>query len=323
MPGLSDQVRQAPKSISNKGIQMDITYSSRIKFLPFYLMSILPMSVLYLLSDMTYIMVYYIIGYRKKVVIGNIKGSFPSKNEKEIKRISKDFYRHFCDLIFESIKRLTISERAIRKRLKIKNQDLIEKYLKDRRNILLYTAHQGNWEWLIFMPIYLPYHSNTFFMPLKNKYFNELFQLMRERFGIRCVPSINGYRTIIEDAKANNVTMNCIIGDQSPHEQSSLHWCNFLNRETAFFTGADKIAKKSNSVVIFPFFKKVKRGYYELEFQMIDDNPRVRENLEIVERYAKQLEGAILKSPEMWLWTHRRWKLNTKLDRDTLIKRSA
>ena len=302
---------------------MSVNYFSRIKFLPFYLLSVLPMSLLFILSDMTFILIYYLIGYRKKVVLENISGAFPTKSEKEVKAIAKDFYRHFCDIIFESIKRLTISKRAIRKRLKIKNPELVENYLNERRNILLYTAHQGNWEWLIFLPIYFPYHSNTFFTPLKNNYFNELFRLMRERFGVHCVPSNNGYRTIIGDARTNDLTMNCIIGDQSPHSQSSLHWYNFLNRDTAFFTGADKIAKKINPVILFPFFKKVKRGYYELEFQLIDENPRERRNLEVVERYAKQLEGAIIKSPEMWLWSHRRWKLNAKKEQSLRVKKSA
>ena len=133
---------------------MSVNYFSRIKFLPFYLLSVLPMSLLFILSDMTFILIYYLIGYRKKVVLENISGAFPTKSEKEVKAIAKDFYRHFCDIIFESIKRLTISKRAIRKRLKIKNPELVENYLNERRNILLYTAHQGNWEWLIFLPIY-------------------------------------------------------------------------------------------------------------------------------------------------------------------------
>ncbi|MCG2461607.1 lysophospholipid acyltransferase family protein [Flavobacteriaceae bacterium F89] len=302
---------------------MNIDYSSKIKFLPFYLLSILPMPVLYLLSDAVFVLIYYIIGYRKKVVMKNIRGSFPTKNGEEIKRISKDFYRHFCDTIFESIKRLTIGTNAIRKRLRIKNPELLESFINDRRNILFYTAHQGNWEWLTFMPIFFPYPSNTFFSPLKNKYFNELSQLMRERFGIRCVPSSKGYRTIIEGTRADTLTMNCIIGDQSPHAQSSLHWCHFLNRETAFFTGAEKIAKKTNPVVLFPYFKKVKRGYYELEFQLIHANPQELGPMEIVERYAKQLESAILRSPNLWLWSHNRWKLNEKIERDPNIKKSA
>jgi KDO2-lipid IV(A) lauroyltransferase len=282
-----------------------------IKFLPFYGLSILPMPVLYLLSDLSFFLIYYLFGYRKKVVRDNLKKAFPAKNEKEIHQIGTDFYRHFCDIIFESIKRLTISPKAVKKRLKIQNPVLIEKYLNERRSILLYTAHQGNWEWLIFLPLFFPCPSNTFYRPLKNKYFNELSMIMRERFGVHCIETDKGYRTVISDQQNHAVTMNCVIGDQSPTLRSPMYWCQFMNRKTAFYVGADKIAKRTDQVVLFPSFKKIKRGYYELEFQVIEDQPKQRENYAIVENYAARLENAINRAPEMWLWSHRRWKLTS------------
>jgi len=137
---------------------------------------------------------------------------------------------------------------------------------------------------------------------------------MRERFGVNCVESDKGFRTILDNHQRKELSLNCMIGDQSPTKNSSKYWYNFLNQDTAFFVGADKIAKKTDQVVLFPFFKKLKRGYYELEFRIIDDQPQLRSNFEILEKYAQQLEQAIVSAPELWLWSHRRWKLKREND---------
>lgn len=282
---------------------------SRFKFLPFYAISILPMWALYVISDIISFLIYHVVGYRKKMVFHNLRNSFPLKSEIEIKQIAKDFYRHFCDIVLESFKRLTIGTTAIKKRLLIKNPELIQQYVDEERSILMYTGHQGNWEWLVFLPLMFPYSSNTFYKPIKNKYFEELFKNMRERFGVKCVESDKGFRTIIDNHQRKVLTLNCMIGDQSPTKKSAKYWYKFLNQETAFFVGADKIAKKTDQVVIFPFFKKLRRGYYELEFRIIEDHPQIRNNFEILEKYAQHLEQAIISAPELWLWSHRRWKL--------------
>ncbi|WP_281542242.1 lysophospholipid acyltransferase family protein [Maribacter aestuarii] len=281
-----------------------------IKYLPFYTMSILPMPVLYLLSDLSFILIYYIVGYRKKVVFGNLKSSFPEKNYREIQKIARDFYRHFCDLIFESIKSLTISRKEVKKRLRIENPELVQHYLKSRKDILLYAAHQGNWEWLIFLPLFFPYYSTTFYRPLKNNYFNGLLRLIRQRFGVNLIEEKNGYRTISKLKKAQIPLMNCMIGDQSPTRKSAKYWHPFLNRTTAFLKGPDIIARKTDQIVLFPNFKKIKRGYYQLTFDLIADNPQSNYSSGIVKKYARKLEITIKNSPELWLWSHRRWKLS-------------
>lgn len=285
---------------------------ARAKYVPFYLISILPMRLLFILSDITFMLVYHVVRYRRKVVFNNLKNSFPLKNEKERNKIAKAFYVHFCDIIFESLKSLTVSEKSIKKRLHIENSNLVQKYLNDNRDILFYAAHQGNWEWLIFLPLFFPYHSNTFYKPLKNKYFNELFQIIRGRFSVNCIESTKGYRSMVKEKERTtpSPTMYCIIGDQSPSRNNVMHWCLFLNQETAFSIGADKIAIKMNQVVLLPHFQKIKRGYYSLKFSVIEESPSKRNNNEIVVEYANRLENVILNSPELWLWSHRRWKLN-------------
>ncbi|MEA1785197.1 lysophospholipid acyltransferase family protein [Arenibacter sp. GZD96] len=284
-------------------------YISYLKYLPFYGISLMPMPILYVVSDGLFFLLYYVFKYRRKVVYDNLKHAFPSKSSAEIKKIERNFYRHFCDIIFESIKTLTASKKFVRKHLTLKNPDFLEHYINERKNILLYTAHQGNWEWLIFLPIFFPYQANTFYKPLKNKYFDGLAKRIRERFGVHCVPSEKGYRTLIGLKDSKDPVLNCIIGDQSPTKTSTKYWFEFLNRETAFFTGAEKIAKKTDPVVVFPYFKKWKRGYYELQFQLIDEKPSLVKNKELVYKYASTLENAISSSPELWLWSHRRWKL--------------
>jgi KDO2-lipid IV(A) lauroyltransferase len=276
------------------------------------MLSVMPMQILYFSSDCTYTFIYYIIQYRKKVVLDNLRKAFPKKNKDEINDISKRFYRHFCDIIFESIKTLTISKEDAKKRLNLKNPQIIESFVKDGRSILLYTAHQGNWELLVYLPLLLPYPSNTFYRPLNNLYFNGLLLLIRERFGVTCVEKSKGYRTIIKQKNNSEIVMNCIIGDQSPRKESAIHWCNFFNRKTAFYLGANNISRKTNDVVLFPRFTKVKRGEYQLYFEIIEEFPSRSPGYKTVDKYARCLENTITTVPEMWLWSHRRWKLTER-----------
>jgi len=292
---------------------------SKIKYLPFYALSFLPMYILYIFSDLAFLMVYYVFKYRRKVVLTNLKNSFPSKSAAEIKDIEKDYYRHFCDILIESVKVLTIRTKEINKRFRVTNPELIQRIFESKKSIVLYTAHQGNWEFLAFLPLFIPFQVIAFYHPQSSKYFDGLMKILRQRFGVLCIESNKGYKTIMNFTQSDILTMSYIIGDQSPRMDSTKHWVNFLNQETAFLIGADRIAKKSNQVVIFPSYKKLKRGYYELEFKVVEEESIGKKNFEIIEKYAKLLEETIENSPEMWLWSHRRWKL-TRQDQSPGIK---
>lgn len=282
----------------------------KFKFIPFYLLSLFPLSWLYLFSDICFIIVFHFIRYRRKVVRNNLTNSFPQKSISEIKEIEKKFYRHLCDLIFESIKSLTINKKSISKRFQLKNKELIEQFYKEDKNIVLYAAHYGNWEWISFLPLFLPHKITSFYKPLSNKYFDELMKLLRSRFGVLCVESEKGYKTILKLEQEKILSLNCIIGDQTPVKSSTNYWKTFLNQKTAFLPGADKIARKSNQVVIFPSFRKLKRGMYEITFELITESPKQNKTNEIIDKYASLLERKINRSPEFWLWSHRRWKLS-------------
>jgi len=293
---------------------------NKIKFLPYYGVSRLPIFILYFLSDLSYFVLYYLVKYRRIVVYNNLKNSFPDKNETEIRDIEKDFYRHFCDIMFEIIKILTIGKKELQNRFLVKNPGLIQKLYDKKRSITLYTSHQGNWELLAFLPVFIPYQVIALYQPQSSKYFDELMKTIRERFGVICVESSKGYKTILEINARNILTMNYIIGDQSPSGSSTKHWVHFLNQDTAFLIGADRIAKKSNHVVIFPSFRKIKRGYYELEFKVIEEEPLLINSQEIIDKYAALLESTIHVSPEMWLWSHKRWKQSRNTPGSQILK---
>ncbi|HAF75812.1 MAG TPA: hypothetical protein DCG42_00695 [Maribacter sp.] len=279
-----------------------------LRFFPFYVLSILPFWMLYMISDITYFLTYYILGYRKKVVCKNLHLAFPHKSEKEINSIAKKFYQHFCDMFFESIKLLTIKPSEIENRFKINNLSQLTDHLKNNENIMLYTAHQGNWEWLTTVPLFLEVNCNTLYKPLSNTYFNDLFILMRERFNVHCIPSNKGYRHLLHLKNNNVVSMNCVIGDQSPLGKSGKSQTQFFNQHTSFFTGAAKIAKKTDSIIFLPYLKKIKRGTYELFFETIVNSASNLDEQNIIDTYAHKLEEVIQKYPELYLWTHKRWK---------------
>ena len=288
----------------SKGVKMKY-----LKFSLFYIISIFPLSVIYMISDIAFVVVYYIFRYRRKVVRLNLENSFPDKTLVEIIEIEKGFYKHFSDVAFESIKILTISKKSISKRFHIKNIELVEQIYKQKKDIILYTAHYGNWEWLSFLPLFIPHQGTTLYKELSNKYFDQLMKLIRCRFGTFCFDSNGGYKSIVKLKQENILSMNCIIGDQSPTKNASKHWVKFLNMETAFLIGVDRIAKKLNHTVLFPSFKKIKRGRYEIEFKLIGENNEQNKDHEIIDKYASILENTINEAPELWLWSHRRWKL--------------
>ena len=279
-----------------------------IKYLPVYTLSVFPFWLLFALSDGCFFILYYVVGYRKEIVRKNLLSSFPEKSAAEIRKIEKDFYRHFTDLIFETAKLITISEQNIKKRFQVVNPELLEKYYKQQRSVIMYTAHQGNWEWLAALPLFLSHQVTTFYQPLASAFFEELMKDSRERFGLIAVPSGHGYKRLIDFAAKGVPTATCMIGDQSPKKKSSRHWVRFLNQDTAFLIGADRIARKLNQPVVFPLMKKVGRGRYIVEMLLLTEDPQGLSAEQIIESYARELEKMIMEQPFMWLWSHKRWK---------------
>jgi len=279
------------------------------KFAPFYLLSLLPFWLIFVISKFSYFLLFVVFSYRKKVVYQNLKNSFPNKSEVEIHEDAKRFYNHFCEVFLESVKLLTISQKQIKQRYSFKNTGLLEKFYSEGKSIILYSAHFGNWEWMASLQLHTKFQMYSFYQKQSNKYFNDFMIQIRERFGNICIESQAGFKVLLKNSKDKNLTITYVIGDQSPMSNSSMHWTNFLNQDTAFLVGADRMAKKCNQQLIYPYVTQSKKGYYDIEFKVID----MESEIEPKEIYANLLEKNIKQQPELWLWSHRRWKRKRNL----------
>lgn len=275
--------------------------------LPFiYLVSIAPFWLLYRISDGLFFILYYGIGYRKSVVYNNLKNSFPEKSDKEIRKIRLDFYKYFCDLILETFKTLTIGPKAIKKMVVFKDAALIDEFKQKNQSILIAMGHWGNWEIGGARFAVDPLHKlMVVYHPLKNKYFNKLIFKMRTRLGNGLYAMRDTYKNMVRDKDL--LTATAFIADQTPSPKRA-YWLTFLNQETPMFQGMGKISKKLDYPIVYCGVKRLKRGRYELLQEVLIPEPKNVTSDEIIEKFAKRLELDIKNQPEIWLWTHKRWK---------------
>lgn len=277
---------------------------------PLYFISILPFWLLRLKASGLYVLVYYFVGYRKKVVIQNLKNSFPEKSDEEIKKICKSFYKHFCDVIFEILKLLTISDKSFKKHFVFTQNaiEIIGSYEKKKQSWIGVMGHCGNWEWgAIAHQFYFSQLITGVYHPLSNKSFDTFMLNLRGRKGGNIVAMKNLYRELLSLKQKNIPTCVGLIADQAPPPESA-YWTTFLNQDTPVFNGAEKLAKKFNYPVVFVPVIKRKRSFYEMDAVVITENPNELVDSVISELHAKALEKNILQQPHTWLWTHKRWK---------------
>jgi Kdo2-lipid IVA lauroyltransferase/acyltransferase len=275
-----------------------------------YFISVLPFWLLYGLSNFFYLLVYHLIGYRKKVVVENLQRSFPEKSDQEIKKITKDFYLHFCDVIVETVKLLTISKNTFKKRCVIDEKSIatFEYFFNKNQTIVGVMGHCGNWEWgAIAHQVYFTRMITGVYHPLSNKNFDGFMLNLRSRFGGDIVAMSQLYKRLITLKQQNISTTIGLIADQTPPPESA-YWTKFLNQDTPVFNGTEKLAKKFNYPVVYLNIKKVKRGNYHLSTTVITENPKENAEGEISELHTRHLEKNIQEQPYTWLWSHRRWK---------------
>jgi len=272
------------------------------------ILSWLPFRILYLISDFMYLIVRYGIKYRYKVITENLKNSFPEKTEIEIAQIRTRFYRHFCDLFFESIKIYSISDNAISKRLKVKGENSANEFFDQGRSIVALAMHHNNWEWTSFVQSKLKHHILTIYSPIRgNEAMEKFLTHNREKWGSECVPLYKTARTVIERNAKKQLTGVWLAADQTPQANSKF-WTIFLNQETPFYQGPEKIAISTNQPVFFQHNKKISRGHYEIEYTLLFENPKDVKPDEILLAYIRKAEEVIRQEPEYYLWSHRRWK---------------
>ncbi len=271
-----------------------------------YGISLLPLTVLYLLSEFFSFITYHLIGYRKEVVFKNLSIAFPEKTEAEKKIIAKQFYRYFWDNWIETLKLLSISEKHLRKHVTA-NLAVMEAIYQSGRSCYVLLGHQFNWEWgNAFVALNGPYTLLGAYSPLTNKIFNRLLLYLRHRFGTVLLP-FNNMRRYMLPYRHKQYAL-ALVADQSPPGPDKSYWLNFFNTPTAFLQGPEKGARLGNMPVIFVSLSKPRRGVYHVEASLLTDNAATLAPAELTKKYVQQLEENIRRNPSLYLWSHKRWK---------------
>lgn len=271
--------------------------------------AIWPYRVLYILSDIIYPILYHIVRYRRKVVHENITNSFPEKSEKEIIKIEKDFYRHFCDYVMETVKLMHISDEEMRRRMRFTNSELIEELRKDGRPFFIYLGHQGNWEYMTSITQWIDSSLSgcQIYHELSNKTMDRLMYRLRSRFNTIGIPQKKALRTILGMIKEGKQPLLGLIADQRPQRHPEPEWMTFLNQDTAIITGGETMGRRLDAHFIYASIKYIRRGYYEVTLQPII--PIEGEEFSYSKQYMRMLEKDIIAQPHMWLWSHKRWSI--------------
>ncbi|MFT4576755.1 MAG: KDO2-lipid IV(A) lauroyltransferase [Polaribacter sp.] len=277
-----------------------------------WIFSKLPFRILYIVSDVVYLLFFYVIGYRKKVVLDNLSLAYPDKDKKDLIKIQKRFFKHFVDSLIEAIKAITISEESIKKRYTYKNIQLLDKLYDNGKSILLVSSHYGNWEWVVGMPLVSKIDCYTSYTKIQNKNFENLIKESRSKFGMKCLKSTEIIKEIVKNVKQQKQGLYLLVSDQSPQIQKNQYWTEFLNVNVPIFTGAEMISKKFDFAVVNMSTTKIKRGYYESEFELITDAPNTLDKNTITDTYLRLTEAHIHKQPNYYLWSHKRFKHKDK-----------
>lgn len=279
-----------------------------------WILSRFPMRILYIISDFLFFILFYVIGYRKKVVLSNIKTAFPEKSDSEVNTIAKKFFKHLTDLVVESIKSFSISEKTLRKRYQYKNIEVINDLIEKGRSIVFVGSHQNNWEWSFGLPLYININCYGAYTKIQNDYFDKAIKSSRMRFGYEGVPTWDFSKSVENRVKNNIQSLYGLLSDQSPQLYRAKHWGNFLGNFVPVHTGAEILSKRHNFAVINMSVLKLKRGYYQATFSLITENASAHKDFDITEKFLKITEENIKKQPEFYLWSHKRFKHKGKYD---------
>ncbi|WP_234110471.1 MULTISPECIES: lysophospholipid acyltransferase family protein [Chryseobacterium] len=273
----------------------------------------LPLKILYLFSDLIFFVLYHGVGYRKKVVLENLKNSFPRKSDDQIKRIRRDFYKNFADYLVETFKSFTISSAELRVRVQHVNQHLFQEAKNEKKNVILLTGHVFNWEWFTALAKIIP-QENSFpvYRKVQNSFWEEKIKGIRNRFGNQSLEAREVIRHIFRNPNDGN-SVYMFVADQTPHYSEVTYGLKFLNQKTPAFVGYDKLATRMDLAFIYCDMKKVKRGYYQVNYYRIYPEDESFHEYEVVNKFHKLLENTIDKRPDNYLWSHRRWKYQSSI----------
>ena len=280
---------------------------------PFLLLiSILPFRLLYIFSDFVYLLIFYVIGYRRKTVRENLRLVFPEKPITEIKQIEKKFYKHMCDMFLEMIKSMSASKKEIAKRFVITNPEEFKRLESLDKNIIVMYGHYASYEWSMVVENYINYKGYGVYKKIKNKYFDALVKRIRSKYNTILITTKETRSKMLKLNSKGERFMIGFLSDQSPKYNSKNHWTEFMNIKVPTFVGAEVFAKKMDMAITYLKINKVKRGFYEAEVVTLSDNPKTVDNFKLTDIFLSHLEGQIKAAPEYYLWTHKRWKHRDK-----------
>lgn len=275
-----------------------------------YLLSLLPMRIHYLLSDGLYLIIYRLAKYRIKVVRNNLSSSFPEKTEDELRQIERDFYHWFCDYIAETVKMFSMSEDEMRRRMHFEGAEQINEDIRQGKCVTIFLGHYCNWEWVSSLPLNISSESMCvqLYHPIENKSFDRLFLHSRGRFHSHSVEMKEAFKLLVGWQKEGKITVTGFISDQVPGYASMHYWPQFLHHDTPAYTGGERIARIMGTTVYYLDIERPRRGYYIGTFVKVCDNPKSLPKFAITEQYYRMLENSIQRAPAYWLWSHNRWK---------------
>ena len=270
--------------------------------------SILPFRLLYILSDFVYIIVYYIIGYRKKTVKENLLIAFPNLSDKERLEIERKSYKHLCDMFLEMIKTMTISKAEMEKHFVFTNFQTYLDLEKKGKSIALMCSHHASYEWAVSLNYHITFKGYAIYKRIRNKYFDKLVKDIRNRFNAHLITTKETKFVIEENAIKNILSVYGFASDQTPRRNDKMYWYHFFGQETAIHFGAEFLAKKYDMNIIYLKVKKIKRGYYEATFEVLTENVKAVPDYKISELFIDKTQQQIMEQPEYYFWTHKRWK---------------
>ncbi|WP_317040844.1 lysophospholipid acyltransferase family protein [Flavobacterium commune] len=272
------------------------------------LISFLPFRLLYVLSDIVFVFVYYVFGYRKKVVQANLLLAFPDYTDHRRKEIEIKFYKHMCDMFLEMMKTMSISQQEMEERFVFKNLDVYLDLEKKGKSIAMMMAHYASYEWAILMNTKISFGAFAIYKRLSNPYFDKLIRKIRSNFKTRLIHTRESVGVIERNEIQKNKGLYGFISDQSPRSRGKRHLGLFMGIEVPVFTGAEMLAKRFDMNVIYLKVTKVKRGFYEAEIEILAEDVKNVPDYQITDLFLKKVENQIIEAPEYYLWTHKRWK---------------
>ena len=302
----------------------DMKLSNRIAYAPIdallHIIALLPLGVLYVISDCIFVILFHIVRYRRKVVGNNLRESFPEKSDAELSKIECRFYHFLCDYFVETVKLLHISDDEMRRRMEFHDVDLVDRCVDEGRSVILYCAHYCNWEWLPSIAMWFKCNTgdrqviiSQVYRPLKNEWFDHFFLNLRSRYSVIFTKK-SVFRDLFRLKRDGKYAITGFLSDQHPSLNDTGYITRFLNHDTAMISGTETIARKLDFAVAYFDVERVRRGYYRCTIRPIALEPNAVEPNVITERYTRILEASIHRQPEFWLWTHKRWKHKVTLN---------